>query len=171
MNSEVSKLLSITVRDIRINKDINDERVLGAERADSSTSNKSDLDVIDFRGKRVSPLILKFAQFVSVHVQNISMVVMNNSCHPSWFMHATAADLHLDGNILHSSKTLIVTASLNETHVSHTNEASKICPLTACVQFFRLSFSATTFHRRRRASRRRSRAWPSFASAFRWTAR
>lgn len=54
---------------------------------------------------------------MSVHVQNISVVMMNNNYNPSWFMHATAADLHLDGTTLHSAKTLIVTAALNEAHV------------------------------------------------------
>lgn len=120
-NSEVTKLLSVTIRDIRINKDINDEKTIRSETASHSGSGKSDLNMVDFRGKRVSPLILKFAQFMSIHVQNISMVIMNNNCHPNWFMHATAGDLHLDGNILQSAKTLIVTASLNETHVSHSN--------------------------------------------------
>lgn len=120
-NSDVSKLLSVTVRDIRINKDINDEKTSRSENTNYHSNNKSELNMVDFRGKRVSPLILKFAQFMSIHVQNISMVVMNEKCHPSWFMHATAGDLHLDGNILQSAKTLIVTASLNETHVNENN--------------------------------------------------
>lgn len=77
-----------------------------------------DLDVIDFRQKKVPPFVVKFAQFMSVHVQNISVVMMNNNYNPSWFMHATAGDLHLDGSTLHSAKTLIVTAALNEAHVS-----------------------------------------------------
>lgn len=64
------------------------------------------------------PSIVKFAQFMSVNIQNVSVVMMNNNYNPSWFLHATAGDLHLDGSTFHSAKTLIVTAALNEAHVS-----------------------------------------------------
>lgn len=54
---------------------------------------------------------------MSVNVQNISVVMMNNSFNPSWFLHATAGDLYLDGSTLHSLKTLVVTAALSDTRV------------------------------------------------------
>lgn len=56
-------------------------------------------------------------QFMSVNMQNISVVMMNNTVNPSWFLHATAGDLHLDGSTLHSLKTLVVTAALSEARV------------------------------------------------------
>lgn len=65
-NSEVSKLLSITIRDIRINKDINDS-TNGANpepnggRNDDNTAD-SKMNVCDFRNKKVPPSIIKFAQ-------------------------------------------------------------------------------------------------------------
>lgn len=57
-------------------------------------------------------------QFMSVNVQNVSVVMMNNTINPSWFLHATAGDLHLDGSTLHSLKTLVVTAALSDARVS-----------------------------------------------------
>lgn len=124
-SSEVSKSLSITIRDIRINKDINGissiDHILDNAVVPSQL-NEPDLDVIDFRQKKVPPFVVKCAQFMSVQVQNISVVVRVNNHNPSWFMHATAGDLHLDGTALHSAKTLIVTAALNEAHVRRTHQ-------------------------------------------------
>lgn len=65
LNSEVSKLLSITIRDIRVNKDINDVAVI--ESNASGQTNDDDffdqkLNVCDFRDKKVPPIIIKFAQ-------------------------------------------------------------------------------------------------------------
>lgn len=57
-------------------------------------------------------------QFMSVNVQNVSVVMMNNTFNPSWFLHATAGDLHLDGSTLHNLKTLVVTAALSDARVS-----------------------------------------------------
>lgn len=54
---------------------------------------------------------------MSINIQNISVVMMNNTFNPSWFLHATAGDLHLDGGTLHNLKTLIVTAALSDARV------------------------------------------------------
>lgn len=51
---------------------------------------------------------------MAVHIHNISLVVMVNNFEPSWFLHATAKEMHLDGSILHNTKSLVVTASLND---------------------------------------------------------
>lgn len=56
---------------------------------------------------------------MAVHVHDISLVVMNKSIEPSWFVHATAKELHLDGSILQNAKSLIVTASLNDAKVEY----------------------------------------------------
>lgn len=68
-NSEVSKLLSITIRDIRINKDINEST--SGVAADSNGEHIEDqftdpnINVCDFRNKKVPPSIIKFAQVIS----------------------------------------------------------------------------------------------------------
>ncbi|EDW79258.1 uncharacterized protein Dwil_GK25563 [Drosophila willistoni] len=133
--TEVTKLLSIYIRDIRINKDIHssggssagvgsshnqhtDEGV-GIEAAgfswppkeDDSTSGKG---VPDFRQTKVPASIITFAQFMAVHVNNISVVLMNNDFDPGWFIHATAKELHLDGSIVQNARVLLVNASLSE---------------------------------------------------------
>lgn len=64
-NSEVSKLLSITIRDIRVNKDINDATVSdsnGERTGEDDDFLEQNLNVCDFRNKKVPPSIMKFAQ-------------------------------------------------------------------------------------------------------------
>lgn len=78
---------------------------------------------------------------MSINIQNISVVMMNNTFNPSWFLHATAGDLHLDGSTLHSLKTLIVTAALSDArvkffrHVLSTYEAHRVKPCLAELSF------------------------------------
>ncbi|GAB0095576.1 KIAA0100 [Sergentomyia squamirostris] len=105
-NSEVSKFLSINIRDIRINKDI-----VGKSEVDS-TFPQVYSNPLDFRDKKVPTSIINFAQFMAIHIYNISLVVMNNDIDAGWLLHAIASEMHLDGSIVHNSKTLIVTASL-----------------------------------------------------------
>lgn len=59
---------------------------------------------------------------MAVHVHNISLVLMNNNFEPNWLLHATAAELHLDGSIVHNTKSLIVTAALNDAQVGDLKE-------------------------------------------------
>lgn len=79
---------------------------------------------------------------MSINIQNISVVMMNNTFNPSWFLHATAGDLHLDGSTLHSLKTLIVTAALSDARVKFfrhyllsTYEAQRVKPCLAELSF------------------------------------
>ncbi|XP_050097099.1 protein KIAA0100 isoform X3 [Anopheles aquasalis] len=145
VNSDVSKLLSINVRDIRINKDIKKSPLAtgggagtpttggpsspskGASRTPSSNYGQSydtgpafaatncpasEQRILDFREKKVSPRILKFAQFMAIHINNIAVALMNSAQDPGWWLHATAKELHLDGSLVHSTKSLLVSASL-----------------------------------------------------------
>lgn len=81
-------------------------------------------------------------QFMSINIQNISVVMMNNTFNPSWFLHATAGDLHLDGSTMHNVNTLIVTAALNDArlkffrhHMPTANEGPKVKPCLAELSF------------------------------------
>lgn len=120
-NTEVTKLLSIYIRDIRINKDIQTTKNDGiSEEPDPRFRLKREKgvkSVPDFRQAKVPPTILTCAQFMAVHINNISVVLMNNDFDPGWFIHATAKELHLDGSIVHNAKTLLVNAILNEAQV------------------------------------------------------
>jgi hypothetical protein len=114
--------LSINIRDIRINKDINKKlpTIINAQFDSQDffgTGDDKDDDaerIIDFRNKKVPPFIITFAQFMAVHVHNISIVLMNNNFEPSWVLHATAGELHLDGSIVQNAKTLLVSAALSD---------------------------------------------------------
>jgi len=70
--------------------------------------------VPDFRQTKVPASIITFAQFMAVHVNNISVVLMNNDFDPGWFIHATAKELHLDGSIVQNARVLLVNAALSE---------------------------------------------------------
>lgn len=62
---------------------------------------------------------------MAVHIHNISLVLMNNNFEPNWLLHATATELHLDGSIVHNTKSLIVTAALNDAQVINNDLKSK----------------------------------------------
>ncbi|XP_005187021.2 protein hobbit [Musca domestica] len=118
-NTEVTKLVSIYIRDIRINKDIQTAKHDGPAQETSRKSNfRRDIGggkgVPDFRHAKVPPSILTCAQFMAVHINNISVVLMNNDFDPGWFIHATAKELHLDGSIVQNAKILLINAVLNE---------------------------------------------------------
>lgn len=120
INSEVTKWLTISIRDIRINKDIvvKDGQVPSAEEGRKLLLREVEeikRKVIDFRNKKVPTSIINFAQFMAVHVYNMSLVLRNQS-EPNcgWFLHATASELHMDGSIVHNEKTLIVTAAMTD---------------------------------------------------------
>lgn len=126
-STEVTKLVSIYLRDIRINKDIQNidnftqspelgsYRGVGAEVPQNGTN--SGANIPDFRQAKVPPSILKFAQFMAVHVNDISMVLLYADFDPNWFIHITVKTLHLDGSIVQNAKKLFVNAVLTESQV------------------------------------------------------
>ncbi|XP_030570008.1 protein KIAA0100 [Drosophila novamexicana] len=115
--TEVTKLVSIYVRDIRINKDIHSNRqddVSDGFYYEPRKQKAEARSVPDFRQTKVPASIITFAQFMAVHVNNISVVLMNNDFDPGWFIHATAKELHLDGSIVQNARVLLVNAALVE---------------------------------------------------------
>lgn len=130
-NSDVTKLLSINIRDVRVHK------LLSATDAEPTASTDGDEHVptaqpqtpdapptasagtggrhpFDFRQRKVPPSIMTFAQFIAVHVHHIAVTVASDVHEPLWRMHATVQELHLDGSIVQNAKSLIVTAALND---------------------------------------------------------
>lgn len=62
-SSDVNKFLSITIRDIRVNKDINEASATDSDDGvDNGPSADTNFGIFDFRNKHVSPSIIKFAQ-------------------------------------------------------------------------------------------------------------
>lgn len=66
---------------------------------------------MDFRDKKVPHFINTFAQFMAVHVYNVSAMLLRSET-PNCLIHATASELHLDGSVLKNAKSLLVTVNL-----------------------------------------------------------
>ncbi|KAJ8969074.1 hypothetical protein NQ317_001149 [Molorchus minor] len=105
LNSDLTKLVTLVVRDVRINKDLSTK---ATEELECKAIPK---DLIDFRDNKVPYFITSFAQFMAVHVYNISAMLLRSGT-PGYLIHATASELHLDGSILKNAKSLLVTMNL-----------------------------------------------------------
>lgn len=126
-STEVTKLVSIYLRDIRINKDIQSLDNLYPSTRSSSyhgiggqvprTGTNIDDNIPDFRQAKVPASILTLAQFMAVDVNKISMLLLYADFDPSLFIHVTVKTLHLDGSIVQNAKTLFVNAVLMESQV------------------------------------------------------
>lgn len=62
LNSEVTKLVTLFVKDVRINKDIGNNKCDKSEE----TTIRSDQHLLDFRNKKIPPFITTFAQVCCV---------------------------------------------------------------------------------------------------------
>ncbi|KAG5900629.1 hypothetical protein JTB14_005906 [Gonioctena quinquepunctata] len=106
LNSELTKLVTLMVKDVRINKDLSPKKIEKPVTDPSKTSN-----FVDFRDTKVPHFITSFAQFMAVHVYNISAMLLQSET-PGYLIHATASELHLDGSILKNAKSLLATINL-----------------------------------------------------------
>ncbi|XP_022903438.2 protein hobbit isoform X1 [Onthophagus taurus] len=107
-NSEVTKLVTLVIKDVRINKDVYDEQ-------DVFYNKKSD-DQIDFRERKIPHPIITFAQFMAIHMYNLSAMFLQSES-PGGLLHATVTELHLDGSVLQNAKILLVNANLTESSI------------------------------------------------------
>ena len=110
-SSEVTKLLALVVRDVRINKDVggadskkDNDRISSSLEADAARH-------INFNNKKVPPAIITFAQFMAVHIYNVNTMLLRAES-PEFLVHATAGEIHLDGSIVHNSRTLLVNVTV-----------------------------------------------------------
>lgn len=101
-SSEVTKLVSLIVRDVRINKDISTY---------PSADDKLVTNNLSFHNQKIPPAIITFVQFMAVHVYNISAMLLRAES-PEWLVHATAGELHLDGSIIHNARTLLINVTI-----------------------------------------------------------
>lgn len=106
-SSEVTKLLAVVLRDVRINKDVGNE----SDGVKPSPHLPDDWSHIDFRNKKIPPSIITFAQFMAVHITNLNAMLLHQQS-PEWLVHATAAEVHLDGSVVHSARSLLVNVML-----------------------------------------------------------
>ncbi len=108
--SEVSKPISIHIDSIRVNKNVENETQISDNLINRSQG------FIDFRTKKVPSLLITFAQFMAFHIKNVSLVFLNSDS--NWLLHATSSELHLDGSVVHNSKTLLVSAAFHDVQVT-----------------------------------------------------
>jgi hypothetical protein len=108
-NNEVTKLLAVVVRDVRINKDVG--AVDGKAENQQHSSSLEDGRPVNFHNKKVPPVIITFAQFMAIHVYNVNTMFLRAES-PEWLVHATAGEVHLDGSIVHNARTLLVNVTV-----------------------------------------------------------
>ncbi|CAH1098513.1 unnamed protein product [Psylliodes chrysocephalus] len=125
LNSDLTKLVTLMVKDVRINKDLSTKKV-----EEISTNDK----IIDFREKQVPHFINSFAQFMAVHVYNISAILLRSET-PGCLVHATATELHLDGSILKNAKSLLVTLNLMEAEIKVLRHAEQLVKEARLAEF------------------------------------
>lgn len=109
LNSELTKLITLVIKDVRINKTL-------STNESSNSQNDVDNDILDFRDKKVPHFINSFAQFMAVHVYNISamLIQLDNEC----LIQILTKELHIDGSILKNAKSLLVTFNMTDAYVN-----------------------------------------------------
>lgn len=141
-SSEVTKLLAVVLRDVRINKDVGNY----SEGSRPIRHLPDDWSHIDFRNKKIPPSIITFAQFMAVHITNFNAMLLHQQS-PEWLVHATAAEVHLDGSVVHSARSLLVNVVLVNAAAKllrHASQESNLPPSQTCLGelSFGVSFEA-----------------------------
>ncbi|XP_018367611.1 PREDICTED: protein KIAA0100 isoform X1 [Trachymyrmex cornetzi] len=113
-SSDVAKLLAVVMRDVRINKDI---------PVGPTCKIKQSNELLDFRNKKIPPIIIKCVQFTAVHVENINLLALGNG----WLANGNAESLSLDGSIVHGARTLLASASIVGGTMKLLRHASDAC--------------------------------------------
>ncbi|PSN37005.1 hypothetical protein C0J52_14236, partial [Blattella germanica] len=136
-SSEVTKLLAVVVRDVRINKDVggaDGKRDHKTEKVESQkfSSGIDNAKPINFHDTKVPPMIITFAQFMAVHIYNVNTMLLRAES-PEFLVHATAGEVHLDGSIVHNSRTLLVNVTINSAttkilrHAERKDDSAQTC--------------------------------------------
>ncbi|XP_029672789.1 protein KIAA0100 isoform X1 [Formica exsecta] len=113
-SSDVAKLLAVVMKDVRINKDVPVHPTCKIKQSD---------ELLDFRNKKIPPIIIKSVQFMAVHVENISLLVLGNG----WLANGNAESLSLDASIVHGACTLLASATIVGGTMKLLQHASDAC--------------------------------------------
>nr|CAD7568825.1 unnamed protein product [Timema californicum] len=131
-SSEVTKLLAVIVRDVRVNKDVGSGDVKNDKLPPELFDTVEIPHQINFHNKKIPPAIITFAQFMAVHVYNVNTMILRTA-RPECLVHATAAEVHLDGSIVHNARTLLVNITVNSItakilrHADKKDDAAQTC--------------------------------------------
>ncbi|XP_012140233.2 bridge-like lipid transfer protein family member hobbit [Megachile rotundata] len=113
-SSDVAKLLAVIMKDVRVNKDVPVESMHVA---------KKQTKLMDFRNKKIPPIIITFVQFMAVHVENLSLLILGNG----WLANGSAETLTLDGSTVHGARTLLASAAVIGGAMKLLRHASDAC--------------------------------------------
>ncbi|XP_076622390.1 bridge-like lipid transfer protein family member hobbit isoform X1 [Colletes latitarsis] len=113
-SSDVAKLLAVIMKDVRINKDV---------PMKIPCVTKKPKHPVDFRNKNIPPIIITFVQFMAVHVENLSLLVLGNG----WLANGSAESLTLDGSVVHGARTLLASAAVMGGAMKLLRHASDAC--------------------------------------------
>ncbi|XP_034174708.2 bridge-like lipid transfer protein family member hobbit [Osmia lignaria lignaria] len=113
-SSDVAKLLAVIMKDVRVNKDVPVKSVRVAKRRTK---------LMDFRNKRIPPIIITFVQFMAVHVENLSLLILGNG----WLANGSAESVSFDGSVVHGARTLLASAAVIGGAMKLLRHASDAC--------------------------------------------
>ncbi|KAK9296336.1 hypothetical protein QLX08_009661 [Tetragonisca angustula] len=113
-SSDVAKLLAVIMKDVRINKDVPMEPVQIVSKPKNP---------VDFRDKKIPSIIITFVQFMAVHVENLSLLILGNG----WLANGSAESLTLDGSVVHGARTLLASAAIIGGAMKLLRHASDAC--------------------------------------------
>ncbi|XP_014240236.1 protein KIAA0100 [Cimex lectularius] len=97
LSSEVTKLISLTIQDMRVNKDMCNTSGHSTWRPPESVE-----------GAKIPPLIITIAQFMCVRVINVTCAIMGKD----YVFHGTLNEVNIDASVVHSARSLLVSSSL-----------------------------------------------------------
>ncbi|XP_075221262.1 bridge-like lipid transfer protein family member hobbit [Lycorma delicatula] len=120
LSSEVTKLVSVVIRDVRINKD-----VVGRVGDDVSPSRWT--APMTFHDQKIPPLVITFAQFMAVHIRSVTAMFLRPES-PEWLLHTTVTDLHIDGSVMHTARSLLVNVTVNAVTAKLLRHAQQTVP-------------------------------------------
>ncbi|XP_050307521.1 protein KIAA0100 isoform X2 [Anthonomus grandis grandis] len=109
LNSELTKLITLVVKDVTI------ENAPLHNKKSQSKFMFAQTGPWDFREKKVPNFINSFAQFMAIHVYNISApaIQLDNNC----LLQILPKELHIDGSIFKNTKSLLVTLNISDAYV------------------------------------------------------
>ncbi|KOC61463.1 UPF0378 protein KIAA0100 [Habropoda laboriosa] len=113
-SSDVAKLLAVIMKDVRINKDVSLKPVRIIKKPKK---------LVDFRKKKIPPIIITFVQFMAVHVENLSLLILGDG----WLANGSAESVTLDGSVVHGARTLIASAAVIGGAMKLLRHASDAC--------------------------------------------
>ncbi|KOX78506.1 hypothetical protein WN51_07913 [Melipona quadrifasciata] len=113
-SSDVAKLLAVIMKDVRINKDVPIKPVQIVSKPKNP---------VDFRDKKIPSIIITFVQFMAVHVENLSLLILGNG----WLANGSAESLTLDGSVVHGARTLLASAAIIGGAMKLLRHASDAC--------------------------------------------